>query len=57
MTIAREKPIKGCDSLLTPAPLRIFEIVGSEMIPIDVDLSEFKKIGESKYFEYYHKVL
>jgi hypothetical protein len=55
MTIAREKPIKGCDSLLTPAPLRIFEIVGSEMIPIDVDLSEFKKIGSNINFDFYYK--
>jgi len=54
--ILRERPIPGCDSVITPAPLKTFVRQGDELIPVEVDLSEYKRIGHSKDYDYYAKI-
>ena len=54
-TIARSKQLTGCDLLLPPEPCKTYKIVGSEYIPVDVDLNDYRLIGESKDFQYFKK--
>ena len=54
--IVREKYIPGCDSVIIPEPLKTFKIEGSNLIPVDVDLTDYKKIGSSKDYDYFSKV-
>jgi hypothetical protein len=51
--IARERPIQGSDEILAPEPLKTFRIEGSKMIPVEVNLDDFVKIGENMNYEYF----
>jgi hypothetical protein len=50
--ILRERPIPGCDSVITPQPLRTFIRQGDELIPVEIDMSRYKRIGFNKDFDY-----
>jgi hypothetical protein len=50
--ILRERPIPGCDSVIIPRPLRTFVRQSGELIPVEVDLSLYKKIGFNLNFDY-----
>ena len=54
--ILRERPIPGCDNVIVPAPLRTFVSEGGELKEVDVDLSEYQKIGYSKDYDFYHRI-
>jgi hypothetical protein len=54
-TIARSKQLTGCDSLLPPEPCKTFRIEGSEYIPVEVDLNDYRLIGENLNYEFYVK--
>ena len=54
-TIARSKQLTGCDSLLPPEPCKTFKIKGSEYIPVEVDLNDYRLIGENLNYEFYQK--
>ena len=48
--ILREKRISGCDSILLTEPLRTFT---EDLEPVEVDLSDYEKVDESKDYEIY----
>ena len=53
-TIARQRPLRGCDEILIPEPLKYFQIKGSEYIEIkEPDLSKYKLIGMNKDFQFF----
>ena len=54
--ILRQRPIPGCDNVIVPAPLKTFVREGGELVEVKVDLSEYKKIGSSKDYDFYHKI-
>jgi len=54
-TIARSKQLTGCDSLLPPESCKTYKIVGSEYIPVEVDLSEYHYDREDKDYQYFVK--
>jgi hypothetical protein len=54
-TIARSKQIPGCDSLLPPEPCKTYKIEGNEYIPVEVDLTGYRLIGENMNYQFYVK--
>ena len=54
--IVREKYIPGCDSVIIPEPLKTFKIEGSKLIPVDIDLTDYKKIGSNLNYDYFSKI-
>ena len=48
--ILREKRISGCDSILLNEPLKTFT---EDLIPVEVDLSDYEQIDESKDYLIY----
>jgi hypothetical protein len=50
--ILKEKRISGCDSILLPEPLKTFT---QDLKPVDVDLSDYDLVDESKDYLIYKK--
>jgi hypothetical protein len=48
--ILKEKRISGCDSILLTQPLKTFT---QDLKPIDVDLTDYDLVDESKDYFYY----
>jgi hypothetical protein len=48
--ILKEKRISGCDSILLTQPLKTFT---QDLKPVDVDLSEYDLVDESKDYLIY----
>lgn len=48
--VLRERSIPGADNIIPIAPL---QTLTTDLKPIQVDLSEYKKIGQNLNYEYY----
>ena len=48
--ILREKRIFGCDSILLTEPLRTYT---EDLVPVEVNLSDYEQVDESKDYEIY----
>jgi len=51
--ILRERPIPGCENVIVPAPLKTFVREGGELKEVEVDLNDYKLIGNNKDFDFY----